>query len=520
MITAFRDSFILLHLRWLLIRSGASRMLLGVGLLALIFGLVAISSTGSLIKTVATMDNPEAEAAKIFAQSYLRSFQSGELSGLVSSTLAFAIASVILAPFTGTSMTSLMPHHQLVSITRSSRHRFSDSIIAQFFSSISLLQLLMLTFIASLLTIDEGRIQGVIFAWATWPCLVLLSCFSVWLSEFMARRYAFKKQMGFFLIVILVGLLAVALDPNHGTTLFGVGQFYSDLAMSSHTLSFAGWILAFIMIATVDVALMFASYRMCLHALAEPEREKTEKKQKRFTNWRPSESRYIEIAHAVFSQVWRNAEIRKPLIMMSLFSATSLFFLADRYSLLTGLVLIVPLISALSWGSNMFGMLGSGWVWLSTNPFIRSRILYVGFALQVGISFLIFGIISLPSLVAGKVDTAEFSGALCALLVTAFIMSRSALSKSVHKPYPYRAGQRGESALSPATILIYTVAFTGWAGLAGLLTTAIADPLIQVLVVLLVGAWTALRLLRLQHKLMSKPELQAAIIRAVGSDNN
>lgn len=523
MISAFYDSLTLLYMRWVIVRSTATKILLCLGGIALIVGLVSLSSTGSLVKLAASTDREDLSALKVYAQSYLLSYQSGELSGLISSTLAFVMVSVILTPFTGTSITSLIPHHQLVSVTKSSKHRFSDSVIAQFFSSISVLQLFMLTIVASLLSIDEGRVASVSYAWISWSSLVMLSCLFTWVAEFIARTLSMKHI--FFLVAATLGTLGIALllDPHHGRTLFGIGEFYVMLVQNFSTLSWWQKAGAILMVASIDAILLFVTYLLSMHTLSKPERVRQKKSTKALRYYPYSSNRMLSSWRLLGTQLWRSSEIRKPLLMAVAFSLVPIIFLSSRYSVLNGIVLIVPIISALSWGSNMFGLIGSGWVWLSTNPYIRSKIIWVGFTTQVLVSCALFLLMSVPPLLLHKVSGDDVLVGFSGLLVASLLMSRSAMSKSVHRPYPYRSGKRGETSLPPLTILEYTVRFIGWSGGIGLLTVAIGTSFgiyIQVLFMALVAAWSVTRIHFLQSKFVKKISLQSRIIRAIGTDNN
>lgn len=516
---ALKDTFAILYLRWTMLRSAKSKIAIWAGIILIGISVVGTSYAGSAIKKLASNTDESAMVPRTFAITYLESFLRGELGTLVATTLGLAIISVMVAPFTGASSTSLISHYQLVSVRASDRHRFTDSIVAQLFSSISLLQLLTLTAVGSLLTLDEGRVEGILYAWISWPTLIMLSTFFIWLAEYLYRRLGERKRIMLLLATLGAIGIAVLFDPMHGSTVFGIGTGYAFLIQHFHSFPLYVKGIAVLMIAVLFTGLTVLSWMMCRKALSQPEMFRPHQlKARKVSLWRTSNSAFVETVHFLVMQLWRNLEIRKPLIMVTIFGAAMIFFGSTTISIMGTMILIVPLISALSWGANVFGILGNGYIWISSNPKMRKHILWIFAGMQVATALTLFVIMCIPAILAGRADGSVLMGALIGTVATSCIMTRSALNKSVHSPYQYKAGHRGETSLPPAAILSYTFRFSLWAGGYGFIAVASANLQTQAAMLALAIAWSAFRLNRLNKKFLSDRTLQDKIIYTIGTD--
>lgn len=516
---ALYDSLSLMYLRFKIIRETKSKLALIMGILLLVISIVAVSYTGQLIKIMSQTTDTNTEAAKIFAISYLQSFTRGELGVLVSATLGLAILSVIIAPFTGTSATSLIPNHQLASVRASTRHRFTDSLITQFFSSIALLQLMTLTAVASLLTLDGGRISGILYAWASWPVLVMISTMFVWVAEYLYRRFGEKRRIGVLALTMLIIGAAVLFYPDEAKTVFGIGTAYSSIIQGYTSFEVSTKILAVAILAILFILFFFISYKICLVALSQPETyAKQQGNNRTFRNRQPSALPIVELANVAFVQLWRNLEIRKPLIMATLFGGTIIFFGNEALSIMSTIILIIPLIVCLSWGSNVFGALGTGFTWLSSKPFMNRSIVPVFFAVQVFVIIALFTLMTVPSIIGNKIPAEDLGGIFLAIIATAFLMSRSAMDKSVKHPHPYKAGIRGEMLLPPAALIGYTMRFTLWSGVYGFLVSGIGIITIQIGLTVVAIIWSVWRIYRLNKKFQHSSDIRNKIIFTVAND--
>lgn len=516
---AVKDSLSLLHLRWNIIRSKKTKLSLWVGILMIAFAITGVSYTGELVRYMAQDPNASNKVVQTFAITYLESYLRGELGTLVSVTLGIAIVSVAIAPFTGNSITSLISYHHLVSMRSSQRHRFTDSFISQLFSSISILQLLTLTAIASLLTLDGGRVQGVLYAWGSWPVLIALSTMFVWVAEYLYRKFGEKLRLMLMGVVGAGVGIAILLDPMHGQTVFGIGSSYAYIIQHFNTFDVSVKLFATGFLVILFVGISWLAYIISMKTLAQAERQtKRATGHRKARPWRTSRSPLIEMIHLCFVQLWRSMEIRKPLIMATVFGGIMIYNSDGAFAITATMILIIPLIVSLSWGSNVFGVLGNGYIWLSSLPGANRYIIWTFASVQTIITFGLFTLMCLPSIVMGHGSYLTFSGLILALLSTSILMTRSALTKSVNRPYAYKAGTRGENILPPAAMINYTLRFSLWAGLYGIGLLVASNILIQLGLTFLAFAWSIFRLSRLNNRWQTDNALRANVVHVVAND--
>lgn len=510
----------ILGVRYDIIRKTKGKLALWFFILTIAFALIMTSYTGEFIKIIANLRGENSEAAQIYANTYLNSYLNGELGGLVATTLGLTIVSVIISPFTGTSATSLISHHYLVSIRSNMKHRFTDSLITQFFSSISLLQLMTLTAVASLLTIDGGRKTGILYAWASWPVLVVLSTVFVWVAEYLYRKLGEKKRIVILGVVLGFILLIVLYNREQAMTVFGIGTGYASIIQGISDFSIISTVIAFTMLVVLGGLFLFIAYKMSHVALSLPDlfakQDKPQKtiKPRKFSN-RPS----IELFNITFLQLWRNVDIRKPLLTATIFSIGVMLILSGNPASLSTVVFVIPLMVSLSWGTNIFGILGNGLPWIVSKPNSMKNILWVFAGTQMGIVILMAVMAIIPVLVLNKIDSSALASFLVSLIACSSLMTRSSIHKSVHNPHPYKAGYRGEPILPPATLIAYTLKLSLWSGMYGLLMYSLtSDILIQLGLMGLAIIWSAIRLAFLNRKFNKKPELRNNIIFTVSAN--
>lgn len=510
----------ILNVRYSIIRDAKGKLALWLFITAIAFALIMTSYTGEFIKIVANMRGENTEAAQIYAKTYLNSYLNGELGGLVATTLGLTIVSVIISPFTGTSATSLISHHYLVSVRANMRHRFTDSLVTQFFSSISLLQLLTLTAVASLLTIDGGRKAGILYAWASWPVLVVLSTLFVWVAEYLYRKLGEKKRIIILGLVLGLITLVVLYNKEEAMTVFGIGTAYASIIQGINSFSPLLIIASFAMLAVLCFLFLFIAYKMSQISMALPDlfakRETVTKtiKERKFSS-HPS----VELFNMTFMQLWRNTDIRKPLLTATIFSIGIMLFLSGNPASLSTVVFVIPLMVSLSWGANIFGVIGNGLPWIVSKPNSMKNILWVFAGTQMSIIIVMATMAIIPVLILNKIDSSALASFLVSLIACSSLMTRSSIQKSAINPHPYKAGYRGEPILPPATLISYTLKLSLWSGMYGLLMYSLTtDILIQLGLMGIAIIWSVIRLAWLNHKFNKKPKIRNHIIFTVSAN--
>lgn len=499
-----QDTYLLLKMRWAGIDKWYSRLFLVAGL-ALILGLiVAVSYAGFFIRNLA-QDGAGNETAQEYALTYLAIFQNGELGTIGATALGLSVISAIVAPLGGAVRTFIISPREVESFPLTRWHRFSDSLVAQAFSVISLLQLTALTAITSLIVLEGGREVALLFTWAIWLALVGLSVCATWAAEYLHR--SFGPKVRFAIVGGLALILGVALlfDPNHGKTLFGIGTAYSDaISTASQTTSFADVAFMLAVPLAIAAALFFVGALVSSISLSRPEylpvninEEQTVKKVRTHRTFKTPE---LELLKTLVLAIARSPEGRKPIIAVLLIGIAGALLLGGQQAVSVGFILMVPLVAALAWGANAFGVIGNGLPWLSNQPRLFARLPWLLFGLQVVVTLALFTAIWLPAIVLGKVGASGIISIATGAVATTFIVSRSSMQKSIKTPHPMYFGMRNESLLPPLTTIGYTFRFTFWAGQYGLLTASVGNVKYQVIAMFAAVVWSLIRMARINYK--------------------
>ena len=521
LVLGFETSLLLLRLKWRTIRAKKAKLLLLAGLSILLLAIVIASNTGNLLKTVAQGGGET--AAQQYAINYLTSFARGEIGTAGSVILGLSLLSALIAPFTGATTTSLLSQRDIVAFNATRWHRFTDSIIGQVFSSISVLQLVALTSITSLLTLQGGRGWGMLFTWAVWGVLVMIAVFATWVSE--ANGKMGVKGTLFILSVLSIGAgVAVLLDPEGIQDLFGLGTQYAYLVQNLGTQG--DYLLlaqAFGIVLLTGFIVFYGTATLSSYVLAHSGKKyrkvqhKTKAKTKKVWLKKTFANPAIELMKVLSLSLLRSKSTRKPLIAVIVLGAGLVYFAEGEQVIATAFTVMIPLVVALAWGTNVFGILGGGMLWLLSKPKLAKHMPWFIFFVQIFYTSMLFITTWLPNTILGKVELAELPGILLAAAATTVLVSRSSVNKSVLHPHPTDFGTRNDAPLPPTTALSYTFRFALWAGQYGVIVLSIDDLFSQVALTFLAIVWSILRMTRLQSK-WEDPATKANIVRVVSQD--
>lgn len=509
---AARDTNLLLKLRWRLVRSTRAKSAIWIGLGLLFGALFVASNVGTLIRNYA--EQGVNTAAGQFATNYVIALERGDLGGVGAAALGSAMAVALFSPFTGASMTALTNPEDLYGLRPNRLHRYFDSIITTGFSTIGFLQLFTLTGVGSLLTLSGGRTAGLLFTWSVWPVLVMITVAEGWAVEYVYRVFGpwARRAIGFGLAGLVVAL--IALDPSHGTTLFGIGdQFVATLnAATEQNLSFVAQAAA----VTIGllVVLFVIGIVLARKALSHPATSKqivSERRPRISLSSRPN----VAITQILISQVFRTSDIRRPLLTVLIIGIPATMLNGSVTTTTTTMVVAVPLSVALAFGINTFGILGPGMSWLASQPNLMKRLLFFTVAVQILITFTLAVLVWAPATLFGVVDLADIAAIAAGTVVSTLFTTRSAADKSVNRPYLTKLDTRGNMIVPPTTAINYTLRFALWAGQLGVLTLS-QDGLLQFLLVAAAITWTSLRFIQL-FRLWSEREVQAFVVKQVAA---
>lgn len=509
----FRSSFLVLRTQWKYTRTAKTRIATAIAIVSVVATVAIMVQAGQLVKFAAVEQEGIIQTT---AREYLSSFAQGNLGGIGATILGIAILSAIASPFTGATATSFMPPRELSSMSISKWHRFTDSIVAQFMSSISLLQLLTLLILSSMLALDVSPGGGVLLTIFVWFNLVSLTVLSVWVAEYVHRRFGVIVRFALFAGVIAAIGIALLIDPNNGTTVFGLGELYATGITSIRDLSVGAQIGVYSALLTTAALIAYTASAISAGALMLPEQKTSGNTDHRVYRGRFAIKKH-SVAHIILRAPMRLAEIRKPILAAIIIGASVMLFSPGTFAIQATITVIIPLVIALAWGSNALSLIGGGMPWLLSQPNGARHLPWVVFGLQVLFGIGLFILISLPSLIIGTVSLSDFAVSLLAITGSTFIIARSATTKSFRKPSTTHYGSRGESTLAPITALQYTMRLALWGGQYGILILSLENTQIRLTMVGAAIAYQIFRMTREQER-WTDPQVKRAITVAVSND--
>lgn len=524
LVIGLRDTLEILAFRWKMIRKLRIR---AIFFLAGFFGLsflFSLSYVGNILKFGAQLasDASDSSLSQLhgLAIAYLRTFLASDGQLAATTILVGLFGALFMIPLLGYTASGMVPAADIISVRRNDYHRISDSLVLQFFSSISLIQIIVVLLLNSLISISSSAPGlAILIGWGLWLLFTVASTLVSWLFEYIHRRFGGWAKYAFTGGVFATGGIIYLLFPKQANNLFGLSGAYIDLVRNAGQYTLGQQLLVlggflFLLIA-LSAALSLVGSRTL--NLAERASKRKARSIVLFGSKRPRISLYV----FMLNNVLRQSNIRKPLIFATGFAFVSVLAFAGSTQVLQSLLFVIPLIVTMSWGANTFGILGSGTTWLLSLPNGRKdmlkNILLVQFTL-IGILHLV---VVLPMIVLFHTDGWVILNFSLSTAIVSVIMSRSALAKSVYGPERYRVHVRGENVLPPGKALGYLGRFILGPGMIGMVFFVLggtAVPLGTLGALIAISAYQFVRFLQLQSAWSTKTSVVQNIISTVGAD--
>ena len=473
LLSGFKDTISILALKWGSIKKKRTKALILFALSMFALTLYGMAYIGSALLKILTIDVGDGnDLIKSFMTQYLTSFANGELDVYVSGVFGATILTILVLPFSGYSLGGIVPTRDMSIVKSNNNYRLSDSILIQFASALSILQLISLTVLSSLISIEGGTGPAVVYAWTTWIAIVFTTVAFMWIIEYINRRYG-KKVKGSLILGILVAMvLAVLLDPFHGTTFFGLSPIYVDVLQNIYTYNVVNYLIAYGVV--IILLILFASTINFVGSKALMLPEPVAIKEKNAKNITLATKRWskITLGHLIRLIVLRYKIIWRPILITVIFSSGLLIVLGtnDISGTLSSVMIIVPLVICLSFGINMFGILGSSNIWLLSMPKWRETILYRLIGIQLTVIGISYFIVIGSGLSFQRVAFSDVLSSLPGLISTSIIMIIYSVSRSLKSPVKYTASSRGDAILPAMMLLGYMVKFMMLGGFIGIIS--------------------------------------------------
>lgn len=448
-----RETALLVRWRWRTIRSSTVRTVIVIGAFIILSGLITAANLGATIRIFAAQGAET--AAGIFATTWLIDLERNTLGDVGAIALGAIGFAAFFAPFTGSSTLSLAPVEDLHGLRPSRLHRYFDSLLINSVSGIGLLQLLTLTGIASVLTLDGTKTAAIFFAWVIWACLVSLTTGVGWGLELVIRKFGKRVRLLMAAVVLIIVSTAIYFDPAHGQTLFGLGNAFAETLRQASSGRLEVLLLPFAVSLMILFSLITAGVVAARRSLALPLPVIQRKQERRSAPIKGSHIR--QSLFLLLAVIWRTPESRRPILAVVIFGIPGMATVQLSGNVETGVMLAVPMAIALAWGVNLFAVIGQGMSWLSSQPKLLSFIPPVAALLQAFLTMALVTVLWLTALIFGNSNLAGGGRLITGATVAGFLAAVISQALSIYKPIRARLSGRGDALVPPLTALGYLV---------------------------------------------------------------
>ena len=445
------DTVLLLTMRWRGVRNPVTRVGVYAGAAFFSVGLLIMVNLGYIVRVMGAQG--EGTAAGVFALSWIQALQRNEIGDVGAITLGGALVVAVFAPFTGSSTLTLAPVEDLHGLRLARLHRYFDSVLVNCVSGIGLLQLLALTAITSVLSLDGTRGPALLVTWAVWLSVIVLTTTLGWVLEFTLRRWGLKARWRIGAVIAAGVTIAVVLDPRNGRTVFGLGDLYSSMINSAASGTVTGAVTPLLAVLAMIAVIMWVGLIAARQALTLPAvvlRRATTRRHRAM----PAQPSAMAM-RLLTDTLWRTPEVRRPLLAVLAIGIPGLMIAQMSENVENAIMAAVPLAVSLAWGVNVFAVLGPGMSWLASIPGVLGRIPYAAAILQLFLVVLLVETLWLAAYVTGRATPESGLRLLTAAVVTGCLSAVFSLHLAIRRPMRARLSGRGDSLVPPLTALNY-----------------------------------------------------------------
>ncbi len=466
----------------------------------------------------------------VYATSYVRDIISQDVGYLGAAVFAGAMLSAIVAPFTGTSSLTFISKKETGNLLNSRMKPYTDSVLSALLSIITPLQVLSLTMISSLILIAGGDAKLTFMAtWLISLTILNLNVMFIWVEKIISikKNGRYSKLIAASIIAVL-GLMVIV-DPQHGRNAFGLSDLFFDYILGSanastgEVASFVGVIFITNFVLIVSTILLASSAinssyfttrgnKTHIGDVSLESMDKTLPPRNKILN----NLNFITILLSPFKYY---ASYRSPFIILVSVGILATFITKGMNNAIVGETLIIPLIIALGWSSNVLGIVGGGLSWIMSFPNVKNRFVATVFLTHIAAGLAMIFAILLPSVIFGYVDGQTLLSALLTNLTAGAIVGAFSVSKSFKSPHSTSLGSGAETILPPATTLVYTMQIVLITLLPSLLVFYSGNLFyIQIGLTGLAVMFSSFHVMRINKQWINNPELIKSIINKVTQD--
>lgn len=379
--------------RWRTLSSHAGRVGSWV---ALVVGLLALTGAAALGDTVRTLAEYDAgNTAGIYALAYVVEWTVDGFGSIAAWVGGFVLVVTLLAPLTAPASPGLIPANDRAGFAFARMSRYTDSLVTHVSSLTTGLQVLALTALASLVTLDGvGRARALLIAWAAWVVTILVAVAIGWTTELVRRASPRAARWSGLTVVAAVGT-TLLVDPEHGSTLFGTGPALTVMLRQAPLPAVvAGLVLSAVVAAS-------AGWVACDRTLRLPERSAAGRS---VSSRSMSARRGTALWLATWRTLWRTPVVRTPLLLVTVGALGGASMTAMGMYAITAVAVTAPLMLALTWPVNSLALLSGGASWVASLPGAGARVLRVHVAMAWTQHMAVTVLVWVPAMVVHRPD--------------------------------------------------------------------------------------------------------------------
>lgn len=388
----------------------------------------------------------------IFGQMYLNNFT---VLGSVGFIALFSY--IVFAPIVGTATISFVTDSEGSSLMLPRGHKFFDSLFLNMISGVGILQLLIGTGIASILSIEGNRTQAIILFFLIWIMSATISTILGWARELWVSKVGFIKTLvAGFLLLFFLGFLTTAIYIDDIANLYGV------LIVGASSAKLHEILLVFLLILVVTFILIAFGHSLSQKVNHKHFTKEAGKKNSKITLINFSRGLLTNSILLNYLLVSRTIEVRKTIIIVGLIGVISVIFLPLESAILPAVVIGFSATFSLSWLVNYYGLIGSGNIFIYSMSEYRKIAPVSLTSFSTGIIFFYNSILLNVGYFLGKIDEISLFRMFILTIILSVSLPIVSLLIAAYKPYRARLEGRGDTLLPPMVSLLYLAGFLFW----------------------------------------------------------
>lgn len=452
MVEAFKDaSEIMGHALSVAMKNTSGRIKVFMVLIFILM-LVLVAFNLPYLITIAIGQNNDVGGMNIF-EFMLSSILADKGRAVFSYYILSVIVFTLFTPIASNSLLSVYNKSSMVSLRKNDSHKVAETIILQLLSVTNLILFFTTIAVSSLFSYVYGYdVRIFILCFLMWLVGLALTSFNGWMVEFSLRKYGVWAKAALITVWIITISLFFLTFFNTNMLIYEV----TDLFFHAFT-SLEATLLIGLGLLVVIFIITFVTFKIGIHTINQTAPYVSDKV-KKVDNFK-----YDNQLGLMFKILWRNGNVRSPILLMSIVTFVSLTFFINDKSGMVGFIVAAPMVVTMSVAINFFGVVGSGNAWMFSVQGYTSKIIPALFRYNVVTAILINTIAIIPSVILGRINYMDGVSFIVVSLICSLIISVVALHFSVFKPNKYDVHIRGENILPPSKSLtaLLTVVLSG-----------------------------------------------------------